>query len=66
MRRPIPRSRWSEAALLLLAFALMVFASPLFDWLIDIAASWYLLYLAWAFIIILAMLVQYIFRHYDV
>ena len=65
-RYTIAHGRWSDAALLLLAFALMLFVSPLFDWLIDVAASWYLLYFEWALIIVLAIIIQRVFRHHDV
>jgi hypothetical protein len=54
---------WQELIIAQLLLALLLFASPLMEWLRRADSSWYMPYLLWAVIIVIAFLYQRMHRH---
>jgi hypothetical protein len=63
MKQSLNSKPWQELVIAQLLLALLLFASPLMEWLARADSSWYLPYLLWGVVIIIAFLYQRMHRH---
>ena len=66
MRTPTESLTWQDTAVLLLIAALCFGLYPFFSWWTLKVPPWYLIYLVWALIILLAFVLERCFRNHDV